>query len=100
LETKPRDCIKLSNLETIVVFVLLKETKRSDSNFNARELKPSKTELPIVLKLKKIKQKKHRAKSISSLKTINSKKQRIEKINRETIKTISNIKLKKNQQLQ
>jgi hypothetical protein len=52
----------------------------------------STTVSPIELKLKKIKEKKQRANSVSSLNTKNSTKQRAEKTKRLTINQISNIK--------
>ena len=76
---------------TVACFVKLNDSKRSDSNFTARDWKISVTESPKELKLKKIKLKKHNAKRASSLKTKNSKKQRTEKNKKPTIKKISNI---------
>jgi hypothetical protein len=74
LEQKFRETRKISNDLVVNSFVELKEVKRSDSNFIAREVKNSKVELPKLLKQKNKKLKKHRAKSTSSLKIINSKK--------------------------
>ena len=69
----------------------LKDTKRSSSNFVARDWKVSKIDSPIELKLKKIKLKKHSANKISSLNTTNSKKHITENKKSDTMKKMSNI---------
>ena len=74
------------NDNKITLCLFLKDVIRSFSCWAARDKKVSETVAPKLLKIKKIKDKKHKVNKTSSLKTIISKKQLNENINKKQIK--------------
>lgn len=85
------ESIKLLKFCWIFVFSELNDCNKSDSNFTARDVKFSKTLAPMLLNIKKTKEKKHKASKISSSKTTISKKQKTENEKNDKIKNMSNI---------